>query len=245
MKHELYIKIKDYSVTLYDAVVASKFMNEYKGQVLEQIAQAQDLLKDEIARISPLFLQKTPEEIYNEIASETSLKEVMRIENTELRALTVNTVGFETFIENGLLEKVNSETIKRTTKFYDPVTDTETEVEYDDTYELYELKLSDNLSLKVIKCKDTSTDRVFYMTSDYHGADPIEAIARTYTLPVVSGEDAYRSDYISKTFDLVVRHGDLLLGRLKEEPKGGVDEDIPYSASLGRTEYLELVELQA
>lgn len=146
--------------------------------------------------------------------------------NLEQRRVAILHLGVERLQNEVEPILVSKETIRKTTTWVTADGNIETKT-YDDTYELFKVegaKLGVNLQeswrttddVHYIRCKDTSTDRVYFIWVDKNGVtrtngwdeksfNPISAIAWTFTTLVPIGQ-------IQK----IIRQGDCILIKHKD-----------------------------
>lgn len=116
-------------------------------------------------------------DVWNDIVPMTFAEIAQDITNLEQRRVAINCLGIERIYKEVGPELVNKETISKTSTWINSKGDMET-VNYDDTYELYKVSAdkwaSGSVSRVVddvyfVKCKDTSTDREYFIWVDISG----------------------------------------------------------------------------
>ena len=112
------------------------------------------------------------EDIWNDIIPMT-FKEIAKLENLEQRRVGVLCLGLERLANEIQPKLLDRQTLKKTTAYVDREGQLVTK-EFDDTYELFEVdgeyfsegiknKLQKMQNAYYIKCKDTSTDREYFL----------------------------------------------------------------------------------
>ena len=123
----------------------------------------------------PTMLEDTIGDFWNEIVPMTFQEIAKDIRNLEERRVAIDCLGIERLYEQVNPKLVGKETIKKTTTWVNAEGNLET-IKFKDTYELYRVK-SDMWSkgtdsrgvlrdVCFIKCKDTSTDRNYFIWVD-------------------------------------------------------------------------------
>lgn len=165
-------------------------------------------------------------EVWNDIIPMTFKDIATKLTNLEQRRIAILYLGVERLQEQVEPRLVSKETIRKTTTWVTADGDIETRT-YDDTYELFKVdgaKLGENLEqtwrtandVHYVRCKDTSTDREYFIWVDensvkrangWHNSsfNPIAAIAWTFTTVVPEGR-----------IEKIIRQGDCILIKHKK-----------------------------
>lgn len=179
---------------------------------------------------------------------EASFKDIMSIRNVESRRVAFRYFDIEKFISNSKVKVHDRSVVKKTTTWVNENGELET-VEYEDEYILYKIDGTDlfnsNFLLKVqdyyfVQCKDTSTNRKYYIWVDMGSivdylkssekyVTALDAIAWTIQVPDCKEE-------ISE----IIRQGDCILVRYKKLP-----ETYHGFRHLKKSEYLKLLKLES
>jgi len=179
-----------------------------------------------------------------------TLKECIALENEEQKAIAFRGFTPEEIVVGLNLEIIGEETVMKKHKRWTVTEDgiSEEEVEFPDTYTLYKHTISTpsgDSVFGIIKCKDTSTDRMYFLYVDITTkkgsnnetlefmTDPIAAIASNIKMLV-----PHESIEIDEVYEYIQRQGDVNLGILKEEYKG---HPLKVSKGLTREQYLTMI----
>lgn len=197
---------------------------------------------------------KSLESFWNEIIP-ANFSDIAQLPNLEQRRIGIKALGLDRLIKEVKPKLLNSTTLKKSTTWVNENGEIES-FEYNDTYELYEVKgeiFSKGLDswqkmedCHYIKCKDTSTDREYLIWVDlrsvwrtnfdnwYHPEDnkkinSIMAIAWTITTDVPKGH-----------IEDIIRQGDCILIK----PKGKY-EPLNVARHLTEEEYKTLISAES
>jgi len=181
-----------------------------------------------------------------------TVEEALNFQNEEQKAKALKGFSPEEIAEKGGFQFLAEETIEKEQLRWTVDEEgnmIEEKVKFSDTYTLYKREIDTRAGKSVfgvIKCKDTSTDRVYWLYVDITtqrdprtGAsiswitDPIEAIASTLKLAL-----PHESLEIEDVYQYIQRQGDVLLGKLKEEYEGA---EFTCSKSLTKDQYLNMI----
>lgn len=207
---------------------ASFYWDGIQFETLDQLVKTMKLNKDftweyvkdyylDLQTDEPEYLEllKETEELWNTTQPWTA-KEVFSLTNQEQKYLLLSMIAPEQIEEEMSPVLVDRQTLTKTqprynvdgktghkvTKRFKPDQVNENLIQFEDTYELYyfdKSKLGTENDVYYVKCKDTSTDRVYYIYVD--GTDPrcktdaISAIAWTMRDP--EGKPFSKEDYLN------------------------------------------------
>ena len=175
-------------------------------------------------------------DIWNDIVPLT-FKEILRLPNLEQRRVGINCIGLDRMFTEISPEKVNIQTIKKTTTWVNESGELVTH-NFEDTYGLYKISgelFSEGLKnwQKVndcyfVKCKDTSTDRQYLIWVDYNSIcatndishwndDEKKKVTATMAIAWTIQVDVAKGD-----IEEIIRQGDCILVKPKPDAKVGV-----------------------
>ncbi len=165
-------------------------------------------------------------EVWDDIIPMSFQDIATKLTNLEQRRVAILYLGVERLQEQVNPILLSKETIRKTTTWITADGNIETHT-FDDTYELFEVgaaKIREGLGDKMrvindvhyVRCKDTSTDRVYFIWVDKNGIlvtndwkensfNPISAIAWTFTTLVPQGK-----------IEKIIRQGDCILIKHKD-----------------------------
>jgi hypothetical protein len=180
-----------------------------------------------------------------------TVKEALALENSEQIRVAMEMFTPEEVVSEGGLELVATETVFKKQKGWTISKEhglEEKTLEYEDTYTLYKGEVNTPIGKNiygVVKCKDTSTEREYYLFSDialerdennavlHITEDPIEAIARTIRIPV-----PHQSLEIHDVYENIQRQGDVVMAKPKPEY---IDAEMTIDKPLNREQYLTMI----
>lgn len=169
-------------------------------------------------------------EVWDDIIPMSFKDIATKLTNLEQRRVAILNLGVERLQEQVNPILLSKETIRKTTTWITADGNIETHT-FDDTYELFEVgaaKIREGLGDKMrvindvhyVRCKDTSTDRVYFIWVDENSVkranggwnekdfNPISAIAWTFTTLVPKGK-----------IEKIIRQGDCILIKHKKGTK--------------------------
>lgn len=173
---------------------------------------------------------------YDKYKDKIKVTDILEHRNVEVRSLLINYYGIERLVDEGYAKVLDEKKWLKFFTWFNPLTHVEEFVDKEgtvDVYTLYGIKVSNNTTIKIVKCKDSSTDRWFYIPVNPNVEDDaIEAIASTIQLPTskwrsvtvmeVSESEKDKGEHIDPIqidYEAVYRQGDLILGKLKKGTK--------------------------
>lgn len=184
-----------------------------------------------------------------------TVKEALDLQNAEQRMMALKAYSPAQVQEEGGFELLGEETLTKTQLRWtidEEGNMIESEVEFKDTYTLYKGEFdtrSGKSVFGVVKCKDTSTDREYWLyvdittERDRNNAsinwikDPIEAIASTIKMPV-----PHEALEIDDVYEYIQRQGDVNMGKLKPEYEGA---KLVVSKSLTKQQYINMLRAES
>lgn len=192
------------------------------------------------------------EEIWDDIQPMTFAEIAQDITNLEARRVAINCLGIENFYKQTNPQLVDVSTLTKTTTWVNKEGVLET-ISYDDTYYLYKVsadQFSQNLDFRgfvndvhLVKCKDTSTDREYFIWVDadsvYHNNHPIAAQTRSINA-IQAIAWTIQTNVPEEFIEKIVRQGDCILIKTKENV-----QFLKRNRHLTEKEYINLLSLES
>lgn len=192
------------------------------------------------------------EEIVKSWIEPFTVKEALGLANEEQKRIAMSVFNAEQILSDGDLKSVGKETLTKTHPRWTVGADgemSEETVTFEDTYELFIGNINNSRGVNavygIVKCKDTSTEREYYLFVDVatkrdrnreileYTKDPIEAIALTFRLPV-----PHEKLNIDDVYDSIYRQGDVIMSKLKPEYVG---HKMTIDKPLTRKQYCDMI----
>lgn len=202
-----------------------------------------------------MFTKKQEGKYMSNNMSPFTVKEALDIQNAEQRMIALKGFTPEEVAQEGGFQLLGEETLTKKQLRWtidEEGNMTEAEVEFTDTYTLYKGEFDTRAGKSVfgvVKCKDTSTDREYWLyvdittKRDSNNAsidwikDPIEAIASTIKMPL-----PHQALEIDDVYEYIQRQGDVNMGKLKPEYEGA---KFVMSKPLNKNQYLTMLRAES
>ncbi|HUC95330.1 MAG TPA: hypothetical protein VMR76_00030 [Candidatus Saccharimonadia bacterium] len=205
-------------------------------------------------RILKLKYQESPVESLKDIWHQIkpySFKEIAAIENIEERRIAFGALGIERLAKEINPELVHEETISKTTSYIDKNSQLVSH-QYDDTYQLFRVNAKHfgesprnrtATDAYYVKCKDTSTDREYFIWID------VNSVMETNKLKTITALQAIAWTIITNIkeggIENIIRQGDCIMFKTKPDFIYIDPQEKRSTRHLTEKEYRELLILES